>query len=285
MLNHMKRRMQEDGTVSKAQKQDTDGASLQQDAATTRADPKHGFENFDLAPREEQLAKDVRQSLKHNEKIKAGALELGLKGYAPRRASMSTGLVALNSLHAAACHELAGFLRDPKNRNPDGHLMIKQKAFPGYSGYNRVHGKFSPWVQAMQTTKFQSKDSIIFALTRLQPLGELFLVVLQELHVPVRELLEMPQPQRYAHFCKLAQLCRAIHFLRQDKHANAIFKWHDDLRDLKGLKPPVSDKMVTAIVQLSDGDTAMRLYGFEPHKYSNAGDGVLFNGAALEESW
>ena len=138
----------------------------------------------------------------------------------------------------------------------------------------------------MAPGKFQSKRRIciIFALTRLQPLGELFLLVLQELHVPVRELLEMPQPQRYTHFCKLAQLCRAIHFLRQDKHANAIFKWHDDLRDLKGLKPPVSDKMVTVIVQLSDGDTAMRLYGFEPHKYSNAGDGVLFNGAAAHES-
>ena len=104
MLNHMKRRMQEDGTVSKAQKQDTDGASLQQDAATTRADPKHGFENFDLAPREEQLAIDVRPSLKHNEKIKEGALDVGLTGYAPRRASMGTGVLTVNSLHVPACH-------------------------------------------------------------------------------------------------------------------------------------------------------------------------------------
>ena len=50
--------------------------------------------------------------------------------------------------------------------------------------------------------------------------------------------------------------------LHQDQRANAVFKWHDDLRDLKGLKPPVSEKMVTAIVQLNDGDTAMRLYDF-----------------------
>ena len=42
--------------------------------------------------------------------------------------------------------------------------------------------------------------------------------------------------------------------------------------------------MVTAIVQLNDGDTAMRLYDFEPHKFSQAGNCVLFNGAAVHES-
>ena len=73
MLNHMKRRMEEDGTLPKARKPDsTDEAHLQPDAATSRADSKHGFEDFDLAPREEQLAIDVRPSLKHNEKIKEG---------------------------------------------------------------------------------------------------------------------------------------------------------------------------------------------------------------------
>ena len=52
MLNHMKRRMEEDGTLSKARKPDsTDEAHLQPDAATSRADSKHGFEDFDLAPR------------------------------------------------------------------------------------------------------------------------------------------------------------------------------------------------------------------------------------------
>ena len=56
MLNHMKRRMEEDGTLSKARKPDsTDEAHLQPDAATSRADSKHGFEDFDLAPRKEQL--------------------------------------------------------------------------------------------------------------------------------------------------------------------------------------------------------------------------------------
>ena len=28
----------------------------------------------------------------------------------------------------------------------------------------------------------------------------------------------------------------------------------------------------------------MRLYDFEPHKFSKAGDGVLFSGAAVHES-
>ena len=70
MLKHMKRRMEEDGTRSKAQKPDSDEVHLQPDAATTQADSKHGFENFDLAPRKEQLAIDVRPSLKHNEKIR-----------------------------------------------------------------------------------------------------------------------------------------------------------------------------------------------------------------------
>ena len=63
-----------------------------------------------------------------------------------------------------------------------------------------------------------------------------------------------------------------------------MFKWHDDLKDLKGLRPAVSENMVTVIVQLNDGDTAMRLYGFEPHKYSHAGSTVLFKGAAVHES-
>ena len=58
--------MEEDGTLSKARKPDsTDEAHLQPDAATTRADSKHGFEDFDLAPRKEQLASDVGPSLKH----------------------------------------------------------------------------------------------------------------------------------------------------------------------------------------------------------------------------
>jgi len=285
MLNHMKRRMEEDGTISKARKPDSDEAHLQPDAATTRADSKHGFEDFDLAPREEQLAIDVRPSLKHNEKIKEGMLDVGLSGYALRRASMGTGVIAVNSLHVPACHKLAAFLSDPKNRSPEGYLMIKEKPFPGYNQYNRVHGMFNPMLQAAQTTQLQGKESIVFGLTQLRPLGEMFLMVLQELRVPVHTLQNMPLAERQTAFHSLfVPLCRAIHFLRQDRHANALFKWHDDLRDLKGLKPPVSENMITAIVQLNDGDTAMRLYNFEPHKFSQAGDCALFKGAAVHES-
>ena len=109
MLNHMKRRMEEDGTISKARKPDSDEAHLQPDAATTRADSKHGFEDFDLAPREEQLAIDVRPSLKHNEKLKEGVLDVGLSGYAPRRASMGTGVSAVQSMpkgiNWVVCHQ------------------------------------------------------------------------------------------------------------------------------------------------------------------------------------
>ena len=284
MLKHMKRRMEEDGTRSKAQKPDSDEAHLQPDAATTQADSKHGFEDFDLAPRKEQLAIDVRPSLKHNEKIKAGALEVGLRGCAPRRASMGTGVVAVNSLHVSACLQLAAFLSDPKNRSPEGYLMINHKSFPGYDQYNRVHGKFHPSLQAVQTTQLQGKESVAFALTRLRPLSELFVMVLQELHVPVQILRNLSAAEWYTAFKSFITLCRAIHFLRQDRHANAMFKWHDDLKDLKGLRPAVSENMVTVIVQLNDGDTAMRLYGFEPHKYSHAGSTVLFKGAAVHES-
>ena len=286
MLNHMKRRMEEDGTLSKARKPDsTDEAHLQPDAATSRADSKHGFEDFDLAPRKEQLAIDVRPSLKHNEKIKEGALDVGLTGYAPRRASMGTGVITVKSLHVPACHKLAAFLSDPKNRSPEGYLMIKQKPFPGYDQYNRVHGMFDSMLQAVQTTQVQGKESIAFALTGLPPLGELFVMVLQQLRVPVHTLRNMSPAERQTAFhTSFFPLCRAIHFLRQDRHANALFKWHDDLKDLKGLRPAVSEQMVTAIVQLNDGDTAMRLYDFEPHKFSQAGNCVLFNGAAVHES-
>ena len=131
----------------------------------------------------------------------------------------------------------------------------------------------------------QGKESIAFALTGLPPLGELFVMVLQELRVPVHTLRNMsPAEQQTAFHTSFFPLCRAIHFLRQDQHANALFKWHDDLNDLKGLRPAVSEQMVTAIVQLNDGDTAMRLYDFEPHKFSQAGNCVLFNGAAVHES-
>ena len=198
---------------------------------------------------------------------------------------MGTGVIAVNSLHVSACQQLAAFLSDPKNRSPEGYLMIKQKPFPGYDQYNRVHGTFHPMLQAIQTTQLQGKESITFGLAHLRPLREMFLMVLQELRVPVHRLLSMPIPERRPAFhSSFVPLCRAIHFLRQDQHANAVFKWHDDLRDLKGLKPPVSENMITAIVQLNDGDTAMRLYDFEPHKFSQAGDCVLFNGAAVHES-
>ena len=114
---------------------------------------------------------------------------------------------------------------------------------------------------------------------------EMFLMVLQELRVPVHTLRNMSPAERQTAFhTSFFPLCRAIHFLRQDRHANALFKWHDDLKDLKGLRPAVSEQMVTAIVQLNDGDTAMRLYDFEPHKFSQAGNCVLFNGAAVHES-
>ena len=110
-------------------------------------------------------------------------------------------------------------------------------------------------------------------------------MVLQQLRVPVHTLRNMsPAEQQTAFHTSFFPLCRAIHFLLQDRHANALFKWHDDLKDLKGLRPAVSEQMVTAIVQLNDGDTAMRLYDFEPHKLSQAGNCVLFNGAAVHES-
>ena len=175
---------------------------------------------------------------------------------------MGTGVGAVNSLHVSACLQLAAFLSDPKNRSPEGYLMINHKPFPGYDQYNRVHGKFHPSLQAVQTTQLQGKESVAFALTRLRPLSELFVMVLQELHVPVQIL------RNLSAFKSFITLCRAIHFLRQDRHANAMFKWHDDLKDLKGLRPAVSENMVTVIVQLNDGDTAMRLYDFEPHKFS-----------------
>ena len=72
--------------------------------------------------------------------------------------------------------------------------------------------------------------------------------------------------------------------LRQDAQAQASFSWHDDRTDLKYLKPAVSDAMVTAIVQLTDGETAMRLHSFEPFKFAKAGDCVCFSGAAVHES-
>ena len=101
---------------------------------------------------------------------------------------MGTGVVAVNSLHVSACLQLAAFLSDPKNRSPEGYLMINHKPFPGYDQYNRVHGKFHPSLQAVQTTQLQGKESVAFALTRLRPLSELFVMVLQELRVPVQIL-------------------------------------------------------------------------------------------------
>ena len=126
----------------------------------------------------------------------------------------------------------------------------------------------------------------MFALEHSKPLLKIFLHLLQSLGVDLKEILQGAANSTDAKqaLAKYFKRCRAIHFLQQDKRANAIFAWHDDLRDLKGLRPAVSEKMVTAIIQLNDGDTAMRLYDFEPHKFSKAGDGVLFSGTAVHES-
>ena len=157
---------------------------------------------------------------------------------------MGTGVITVKSLHVPACHKLAAFLSDPKNRSPEGYLMIKQKPFPGYDQYNRVHGIFHPMLQAVQTTQVQGKESIAFALTGLPPLGELFVMVLQELRVPVHTLRNMSPAERQTAFhTSFFPLCRAIHFLRQDQHANALFKWP---ADLMVVGPPSAERVCAA---------------------------------------
>ena len=96
MLSTMKRRMVEDGTVSKAQKPDSVDARLQRDVAATQTALYPGFEAFDLAPRVEQLAADVRPSLEINQQMKSGLLDVGLRGY------------AVKPWHTQCCNGLAG---------------------------------------------------------------------------------------------------------------------------------------------------------------------------------
>ena len=62
--------------------------------------------------------------------------------------------------------------------------------------------------------------------------------------------------------------------------AQAIFTWHDDRSDQK--KSRLS--MVTAVVQLSQGVSAMRVWGFEPSIYWERGACKCFLGGSVHES-
>ena len=75
-----------------------DDADLQQGPDLTQAIIKPGFECFDLSPRVERLADDLRQSMKHNQAIKEGILRLDLSGCRPFRPSILTGLVTFKNL-------------------------------------------------------------------------------------------------------------------------------------------------------------------------------------------
>ena len=118
--------------------------------------------------------------------------------------------------------------------------------------------------------------AVSHTLHHCRPLLLLFLSVL--------ELLGVPRVKSRADVEGLYIRCRAIHFLTQDKRTQAVFSYHDDLSDLAHLKPKVKEQMVSAIVQLTDGESAMRMWSFHPHKYERAGDGVLFSGAAIHET-
>ena len=283
MMHSLKRRWQEElaaNDASSAKTASDDAQPLPLTSSHTQV--KAGFESFDLSPRLDKMAKDVLPSLRYNKQMKAGVLAVGLDGLVAKRASMQTGLVAFSGLQVQACQELAAYLRHPENRSPEGYLILGGRNFPGYALYDRVHGKFNPGVQAKQTAKFHSKADVTFVLQHSKPLLKIFLLLLSALGVDLKEIQDAANLRQAAN--KYFKRCRAIHFLQQDKHANALFAWHDDLQDLKGLRPAVSDKMVTAIVQLNDGETAMRLHDFQPHKFTKAGDAVLFNGAAVHES-
>ena len=286
MKRVMKRRFEEEDAMNRSKEPNEDDADLQQGPDLTQAIIKPGFECFDLSPRMERLADDLRQSMKHNQAIKEGKLRLGLSGCRPFRPSILTGLVTFKNLEVPACKQLAAFMCDPANRSPEGYLVINGKPFPGYNTYDRVHGEFNPALQAMQTTKIHGRADVQYAASALKPLLVLLLAAAQKLYIPdARSILQVQTTDECMKLINNVQRrCRAIHLLRQDKHANAVFSWHDDLNDLKGLRPKVSEQMASFIVQLNDGDTAMRLYDFEPHKFSHAGDCAVFNGAAVHES-
>ena len=75
--------------------------------------------------------------------------------------------------------------------------------------------------------------------------------------------------------------CRRLHCLAQDKLAHALFDWHAD--DVEEKRYPFN--MTTAIVQLTNSHTAMRILGFpQMHKFDASGSGVILASAALHRS-
>ena len=150
----MKRKGPDDDGAARLLLHLSDGGDAPQHSATTMASDKAGFEDFDLAPRTERLAKDLEVSLTRNEEVKAGRLLVGLRGLSTnlQHPSMETGLITQNLLLPAECERLAAYLRDPKNRGSKGELMINGRLFSGYDSYFRVHGSFNPALQVLQTT-------------------------------------------------------------------------------------------------------------------------------------
>lgn len=111
--------------------------------------------------------------------------------------------------------------------------MINGKAFPGYDSYSRVHGQFNPLLQAMQTTKIHGRADVQYAVSGLMPLKVLMMAAAEQLKKPdAQSVRHIKTKEEYPKLITNVQrCCRAIHLLRQDKHANAIFSWHDDLND------------------------------------------------------
>ena len=75
--------------------------------------------------------------------------------------------------------------------------------------------------------------------------------------------------------------CRHVHFIAQDRAAHALFKWHVDNKENKGL----TLNSVTAVVQLSSTCSAMRIFGFaDEHRFIGPGAGCGFLSAAIHKS-
>jgi hypothetical protein len=194
-----------------------------------------------------------------------------------RQLAADTGVYAFE-VSPTNCQRLLTYLEDPGSYSKDGFLKLAGTTWPGYNNYGLVHAVdgVDTHLQERLTVRVGNLEQVDFLLQREAMIRD----IAQEVTVGLGGVeLRLARKRRRGE-----KALRAMHLLRQDVSEQASFALHSDANDLRHTIKGDLEEMTTAIVNLTDEISAMRMWGMAPAVYRGQGHSVAFPGAALHES-
>ena len=193
-----------------------------------------------------------------------------------RQLAADTGVYAFE-VSPTKCQRLLTYLEDPGNYSKAGFLQMAGTTWPGYNNYGLVHaeGGVDEHLQERLTVRVGNLEQVDYLLQREAMIWD----IAQEVTVGVGGVLHLAPNRRAG-----GKALRAMHLLLQDVSQQASFALHSDENDLRNTIRGDLGEMTTAIVNLSEEVSAMRVWGMAPAVYRGQGHAFAFPGGALHES-